>query len=144
MIPSNFKRIRVLSNYWTYFKNQSQDKIIGDFLVAPFSSSIRGERNVGYHEISTRKNEENKEDEAWNRCFVTGIEVAAVEPPLDTRELSPASAHAIVKHTRAPSQSLLRSSFLVLSPPWPASQFRWYDTGVAPSFPPYIPCLGRP
>lgn len=26
--------------------------------------------------------------------------MAAVEPPLDTRELSPASAHAIVKHTR--------------------------------------------
>lgn len=33
----------------------------------------------------------------------SGIEVAAVEPPLDTRELSSASAHAIVKHTSAAS-----------------------------------------
>lgn len=90
---------------------------------------------VGYREISRGKNEENKEDEAWNRCFVTGIEVAAVEPPLDTRELSPASAHAIVKHTRLfPFPWFDR----VFSPGQPISPVRHRCRSL------YMPCPGRP
>lgn len=66
------------------------------------------------------KNRENKEDKLCNRWAVTDIEVAAAEPPLHTRKLSPACARDRKMHA-SPLFLFLSEPVLVFLPNRPAN-----------------------